>query len=206
MQVGASLRQLHAFLNEADPSHTWGGLAMVDMEDGGGGAAAASSFGTTSTKATMWVCPECVATGGAPAASCRDDGARRAGGGLDRGSAAGGGGNGSFGGGSGSGHGRPPAGPSRGGQQLRQAWSVKSAPGRGARSGDSGSSGSSDEGSSGDERVTGCLGRLSSGSSHKRSHQHGGHRHGHHSKGRAEEGRKGARRASLGSSGKVHPL
>lgn len=190
VQVGASLRQLHAFLNEADPSHTWGGLAMVDMEDGEGAAATPGSGTTSSNRAPMWVCPECVATGGAHAASCRDSGARGAGGGLDRGS-------------TGGDHGRPPAGP-RGGQ-LRQAWSVKSAPGRGGRSGGSSSS-SSDEDSSGDERVMGCLGRLSSGSSHKRSHQHGGHRRSHNSKGRAEEGKRGARRASFGSSGKVHPL
>lgn len=60
-QVGAALRQLHAFLKTADKSHTWGGLALCALDEGGGSGAG----GSGPSSSVMWICPECVATGGA---------------------------------------------------------------------------------------------------------------------------------------------
>lgn len=55
-QVGAALRQLAAFLKEADPVQSWGGLELVQMD------------GDTDV---IWVCKDCIfeAEDGAPGSS-----------------------------------------------------------------------------------------------------------------------------------------
>ncbi|KAG2485356.1 hypothetical protein HYH03_015937 [Edaphochlamys debaryana] len=49
IKVGVALRQLRAFLAEADRSAQWGGLSMVELEGG---------------RPPLWVCAECIAGGG----------------------------------------------------------------------------------------------------------------------------------------------
>jgi hypothetical protein len=83
LQVDAGLRQLHVFLDSADPTHTWGGLALADMgADAGSHSSSAvqgskKSFtagtagkgsGTGSAddavddllESVLWVCKDCL--------------------------------------------------------------------------------------------------------------------------------------------------
>jgi hypothetical protein len=87
LQVDAALRQLHVFLDSADPTHTWGGLALIDMgaEAGtgqqqnssssnvqgsrkscttkGGKSVAAEGAADDMPESVLWVCKGCL-TGG----------------------------------------------------------------------------------------------------------------------------------------------
>ncbi len=55
-QVGAALRQLHAFLHRVDKSQTWGGLAMVQLKQ--------MTQQDKDEGTVLWVCASCLA--GAP--------------------------------------------------------------------------------------------------------------------------------------------
>lgn len=63
-QVGAGLRQLSAFLKQADRSCTWGGLALVHLSQTVPPRTMSSSGNGSSTgdkQEVMWVCPKCLA-------------------------------------------------------------------------------------------------------------------------------------------------
>eukprot|EP00955_Chlamydomonas_euryale_P114058 366250-Chlamydomonas_euryale.AAC.11 len=50
-QVDASLRELKAFLNSVDPSNTWGGLTMIEVDE---------RTTNASSQRVLWVCPACL--------------------------------------------------------------------------------------------------------------------------------------------------
>ncbi len=62
LQHDASLRLLHAFLNQNDPNREWAGLAVVDLgNDTSSGAG--SAINAPADKQVLWCCKACL-TGG----------------------------------------------------------------------------------------------------------------------------------------------
>jgi hypothetical protein len=66
LQVDAGLRQLAAFLATVDPTQTWGGLALMDLNSssttaaGSSDSAAAAGAPSLNSQDVLWVCKGCL--------------------------------------------------------------------------------------------------------------------------------------------------
>jgi hypothetical protein len=72
LQVDAGLRQLHVFLDSADPTHTWGGLALIDMDADAGTGNQQNSSSSSAVQGSRKSCTTKGGKGGAAEGAADD--------------------------------------------------------------------------------------------------------------------------------------